>query len=160
MSTPYMHRKVIESGIVALDGTGDVFTLTPGQPINIVRWGIIPTTLLDVGASFAIKADFRPTAGSDSGRGDGDVGDISTTVDTALGAGDYTEAVAGDGVAGSKVPFQVDPGEQVVFQVTDAADTTGDGVIFVEYEEHPFVGDPNATAGSFSNRISNMISND
>ncbi len=159
MGSPFMIRKTVESAIVALDGTGDVFTLTPGQPINIIRWGIIPTTALDVGGGMVVKADFRPTAGSDSGRGDGDVGDItlSTDEDVALGAGLFTDEVSG---AGNKSPFLVDPGEQVVWQVTDAADTTGDGVIFVEYEEHPFVGGLPAVAGSFGNRISNMVSND
>ena len=143
--------------LLAFDGTGDRVTFTPARPVNIVRWGIIVAVLLDVGAAFTIKADFRPTANSDTGRGDGDVGDITLTADVAVGLGVYTEEVSG---AGNGQKFKVDPGEQVVFQVTDAADTTGDGWIFVEYEEEGFSGALPGVAGSLSNRISNLTKNE
>ena len=142
---------------IVFDGTGDKVTFTPARPVNIIRWGIIIDTILDVGVGFTIKADHRPTAGSDTGRGDGDVGDITTTTDVAVGKGLYTEEVSG---AGSKQKFKVDPGEQVVFQVTDAADTTGDGFVFVEYEEEGFQGDTNVTAGEDANRIGNLTINE
>lgn len=150
-------RKTVESASLAVNSTGDKFTFTPGQPVDILRWGIIADALIDVGVGMAIKADHRPTAGSDTGRGDGNVGDITITVDLAQGAGLFTEDVSG---VANKTPFQVDPGEQVVFEVTDAADTAGTAIIFVEYLEKPFVGDSNVTAGTFSNRTSNMNSND
>ena len=152
-------RKTIESAQVDLNtATGDLFTFTPGQPVDILRWGIIADALVDVGAGMVLKADHVPTAGSGTGRGDGNVGDITTGAnDLAQGAGLFTEDVSG---AGNKTPFQVDPGEQVVWELTDVADTAGTAIIFVEYIEHPFVGDSNVTAGDFSNRIANMTSND
>jgi hypothetical protein len=169
MSSTFLHRvtKVWPDDglgtVLAFDGTGDLVTFTPARPVNIVRWGIIVAVILDVGAGFTMKADFRPTANSDTDRGDGDVGDITTTTDVAVGKGIYTEEVLGDG-SGSGVSaeqkFKVDPGEQVVFQVTDAADTTGDGWIFVEYEEEGFSGGDPATALSLANRISNLTKND
>ncbi len=93
------------------------------------------------------------------------MGDITVTADIAQGEGVYTEecitAAAGT-IADPQVAakFEVDPGEQVVFQVTDAADTSGTGFIFVEYEALSFVGDSNVTAGTFSNRTDNLTQNE
>ncbi len=156
MPNVYSTRKTIESAIVALNSTGDKFTFTPGQPVDIIRWGIVPTTLLDLGVGFTGALDFRPTAGSDASRVNGSVaggvdtagGTITRTADVALGAGVYHNLSS---------PLEVDPGEEVVFEVTDAADTSGDGVIFIEYFEKPFVGDSNRTIGDPANRIGNMI---
>ncbi len=160
MASIHTQHRVEVSASVNMDSTGDKMTFTPATPVNIVRWGVIADTLIDVGAGMTIKADHRPTAGSDSSRGDGDVGDITVTADISQGTGAYTEECAT--AAGTAVPgkFEVDPGEQVVFQVTDAADTSGTGHIFVEYELLPFVGDSNVTAGEFSNRIDNMTQNE
>ena len=133
---------------------------TPGAPVNIVRWGVIADSLIDVGAGMTIKADHRPTAGSDSGRGDGNVGDITVTADIAQGKGAFTEECATAASTAIPVKFLVDPGEQVVFQVTDAADTGGTGMIFVEYELEGFSGGLPAVALSLPNRISNMTQNE
>ena len=157
MSSTFIMRNTEVSAQVTVNSTGDKMTFTPGRPVNIIRWGIIADALIDVGAGMTIKADFRPTAGSDSGRGDGDVGDITTTSDIAQGKGLFTQDLSDDA---TEVKFQVDPGEQVVFQVTDAADTAGTGHIFVEYEEEGFSGGLPAPALSLGNRISNITSND
>ena len=98
-------------------------------------------------AGFTIAADHRVTAGSDTGRVNAAVGTISATADVGQGKGLYSEPAT---------PFQVDPGEQLVFEITDAADTAGTGYIWVEYSELPFVGDSGVTAGTFANRIANM----
>ena len=141
------------SAQIAVNSTGDKFSFTPGRPVNIVRWGIIADALIDVGVGMTIAADHRPTITSDTGRGDGDVGTITTTADIAQGDGIYTETVSPDVTGKTLQTFRVDPGEQVVFQVTDAADTAGTGIIFVEYRQLPFVGDANVAAGLDSNRI-------
>ncbi len=160
MASVYTQRRVEVSASVALNSTGDKMVFTPGGPVNIVRWGVIADALIDVGASFTIKADWRPTAGSDSSRSDGTCGDITVTSDISQGQGAYTEECATPAATAVAAKFSVDPGEQVVFQVTDAADTSGTGMIFVEYELLPFVGDSNVTADSFSNRIDNMTQNE
>lgn len=147
---------------ISVTSAADIGFFTPGQPVDIVRWGIIADTLIDVGAGMVIKADHRITAGSDTGRTDGTVGDLTfgTDEDIAQGDGVYTEVVS-PGVTGfTKTPFEVDPGEQVVFQVTDQADTAGTCRIFVEFIEKPFVGDSARTAGTYANRIGAMTSND
>lgn len=148
----FMHFTEV-SAQISVASTGDKFTFTPGNPVDIVRWGIIADVLIDVGVGATVKADFRPTAGSDTGRGDGDVGSITTTVDIAQGDGLYTETVSPGQTGKTLQTFRVDPGEQVVFQVTDAADTAGTGHIFIEFRQMPFVGDAAVTAGLDSNRI-------
>ncbi len=165
MSSVYENHLTEVSAEIDLTATGDKMTFSPARPVNIVRWGILANSLIDVGAGMVIKADHRPTAGSDGSRGDGDVGDITVTSDINQGEGAYTEecgtpaaGTLADPVVAAK--FSVDPGEEVVFQVTNAADTAGTGRIFVEYEALPFVGDSNVTAGDFSNRIDNMTQNE
>ncbi len=157
--TAFTQRRVEVSAQVTLNSTGDKMTFTPGVPVNIIRWGVIADALIDVGAGFTIKADWRPTAGSDSSRSDGTCGDITVTADISQGQGAYTEECATPD-AGAPAKFEVDPGEQLVFQVTDAADTSGTGLIFIEYELLPFVGDDNTTNDGAANRIDNMTKNE
>lgn len=161
--TPYMDRRtktwpdgqLNDPTMVALDATDDEVKWAPGKPIDVVRWGFIITTALDVGAGFGAALDLRPTVGSDTDRVNGDSsgttdtggGTITATADVAVGAGLYHNV---------DPPLEVDPGEELVLQITDAADTSGAGYFFVEYEERPFVGDSNVTAGDPSNRIDNM----
>ncbi len=158
--TQFTQHRVEVSAQVALNSTGDKMVFTPGAPVNIIRWGVIADALIDVGAGMTIKADWRRTAGSDSSRSDGTCGDITVTADISQGQGAYTEECATPATTAVKAVFLVDPGEQVVFEVTDAADTSGTGMIFVDYELLPFVGDDNATNDGFSNRIDNMTQNE
>lgn len=154
------HTKVIPDDghgtPVTLTTAADKGTFAPARPVNIVRWGIIVTTLLDVGAGAVFALDFRPTIGSDTGRVDGAVsagvdtagGTITTgTTDVAVGKGLYHDV---------NPPLKVDPGEQVVFQAVDAPDTGGAGFLFIEYEEEGFSGGSPAAALSLANRISNL----
>ncbi len=155
MSTPFMHRRIkfwpdgsvggdeTESVVTA---TGDEVVFTPAAPVNIVRWGFIVTTLLDVGAGATFAMDKRVTAGSDTGRVNGSTD--ANGVDTAGG----TMTVTADKAVGTCIyhnvspQFKVNPGEQAVIAVDNAADTGGDGIWFIEYEEEPFVATSLAAA--------------
>jgi hypothetical protein len=158
--TPFMkHKFAVLDLATAVGGApavnfaaaADTVYITPATPIKIVRWGLVVTSLLDVGAGFIAALDFRPTAGSDTDRVNGSVaagvdtagGTITTTADVAAGAGLYHEL---------STPLEILPGEQGVIQITDAADTAGTGLFWVEYEEEPFAA---AYAGSDS-RLVNM----
>ena len=145
MTTYYSSTRTDISSQVTLNSTGDKYTFTPVMPIDVKRWGFIADVLVDVGAGLTVAMDHRPTAGSDTGRVEVDT--IVRTSDVAAGKGLVTEVVlpvsqvtAEDGslrdVSGTG-PFQVDPGEQLVFEVTDAADTAGTGLFFLEYYELP-----------------------
>ena len=160
MSSTFVNRATEVSAQLSMTSLGDKMTFMQAVPVNIVRWGVIANALIDVGAGFTIKGDFRPTAGSDTGRGDGDAGDITVTADIAQGKGVYTEEVATPAATAVPTKFKLDPGEQVVFEVTDAADTAGTGMIFVEYELEGFSGGLPAAVLTDPNRISNMTQNE
>jgi hypothetical protein len=122
-----------QSAQVALTSTGDKFTFTPCHPVDLIGFGIIGDALIDVGAGMTVKVDKRPTAGSDSGRGDGDIGSIvrGTDADIAAGKGLFTRFTT---------PKELNPGEQAVVEVTNAADTAGTGIVFLRYRKRPAAG--------------------
>lgn len=127
----------IHTGLLAVDGTGDVHTFMPGSPVEVIRWGVTAFLIIDVGVGMTVKADKTNSAGT---RGDGDMGSITVTADIAAQDGVYTENVSPDVTAHPTEPHRLIPGESMTLQVTDAADTAGDGYFFIEYRKLPFVG--------------------
>lgn len=114
------------SGLVALDATGDVHVFTPDTPVEIQRVGVIVGATMADGAT--VKVDKRPTANSDTGRGDGDVSVMTIPV-TAPGKGVYRDLA-------SRVKLL--PGQQAVVEVTEASGATGDGYVFIQYRRLGF----------------------
>lgn len=117
-----------ESAVVAIDAAADAATFTPSGPVRVVRIGVTGTTAYTHGSGAIIKADKNMSDGDGTyTRGDGDGGII--TVDSSFNAGlvNYHEPA----------PYELNPGDQLIFQVTQAA-TAGDGVVWVEYEHLPF----------------------
>lgn len=139
----------------------------PSTPVTVFRWGFMNSDdgIIDVGTTMIVALDWRPTAGSDTGRVE--LSTITTgTTDVAVGTGLYSEfgaveiggvlPAATTGVDGSTVhaalsgswqdntvlgyPIKVNPGEELVFEVTNAADTNADLVTcFLHYIQEPFV---------------------
>lgn len=95
----------------------DFVVFNPGlQKVEVLRAGAVVTEACAGATSTPIfKFDKRPTAGSDTGRGDGDVGTL-TLGTTAAGKVMYTRPP--DRVA-------LEPGEEVVFEMTQRADGAG-----------------------------------
>ena len=164
MSTGFENRRVevfpSQGGDTVLAGLGmasteDKLTFAPLMPIDIVRWGYVVDTILG-DTNTVLAMDFRPTVGSDTARVNGATdsttfidtagGVLTAVVATAVGKGDFHNV---------NPPLQVDPGEEVVIEMTTAP-ASGTAFFFIEYEVQPFVGDSNVTAGDFSNRIANM----
>ena len=108
-----VHEKTADN----LGATGDDLILDITQPVTVLRIGCLVTTAI-VGTG-TIKADRRVTAGSDTGRGDGDVGTLTML---ALAAGK---------ILYKDVRVDLNPGDQIVFEVTAAA-TSGNGRYFAE----------------------------
>lgn len=158
------------TGIV-ITSTGDKAVFTPSRPCQVMRWGYVA----DVSSTVTppvFGLDFRPTAGSNSGRvtgassggyDTGGGGTITTTAlsQTAQGKGVYNNVTlnpANVAVGAGDLQLFIIPGNQLVFTVTTAA-TAGSGFFFVEYLEKPFVGDaklPASQAGAPSFATSNM----
>lgn len=100
--------------MVASDGdlssTADIGDWAPGFVPHIIRAVAIVVTN-DIGATATVKVDKRPTAGSDTSRGDGDIADIDLTTDHDQGNVVYQ----------TDINVKVSPGEEAVVEVTDAA---------------------------------------
>lgn len=157
MATPYLNRRVYQQDVedaYTLTNVGDAFKFSPTVPVDVVRWGFTVTTTAQVGAGMAVTGDWRPTVGSDTNRV---TGSVSGGVDTGLGSITASADIAAGKMAYHECssPFEVDPGEEVVLKVSNAADTAGVARFFIEYIVKPFVGDSGVTAGGESNRIAN-----
>lgn len=155
----------LTTNLVDFGSTGVKAVFTFPLPIEVLRAGIIVDTndsaLLDVGAGFTITVDKYVTPGTATGSVE--LGTLTSTVDRAVGvilynsfsAGDADGEVAEDNSTRYESPrnnfddgnkFIVNAGQQVVFEVTDAADTTGNGFVWIEYVQRPFAGSQISTA--------------
>jgi hypothetical protein len=145
MSVDRFRRDIFYSGSTPIDvggSTGDTVIMRVGVPIRIQRWGLVGTEALDVGAGYEISLDYRPTPGSDTNRAQ--IGVMTGTTDIALPfvlmqevgtAASSTTATDGSTVVtGGTTGYVVEAGAEIVFDVDNAADTTGQGVVFIEYE--------------------------
>lgn len=111
----YTHSKY--QAVVATDASltsaSDVGDWAPGYvPHRIRAVALVVTTNVDDAG--VLKVDKRPTAGSGTGRGDGDVAELS-----------YASPDQGDVIYVDGLDVVINPGEDVVAEVTDATPTTG-----------------------------------
>ena len=112
---------------LATNTTGDKATLVVPFKCVVKRAFVVVNTASVSATAFVIKFDKRPTAGSDTGRGDGDVAVISKTASVDQ-QGKYLYEDPSSRVT-------LDEGEQVMVEVTTAnGDACAvDAGILVEY---------------------------
>ena len=120
----------------ALTSATDIHIFTIPFRCKPIRAGFTITTTVSSYVSAVVKFDRRPTAGSDTSRGNGDVGALTIVTTTAAGKAvyentDYVDAGTGAWVA------SLDEGEQVVVEVTTAATSAGAGVPWLLVEINP-----------------------
>lgn len=111
-------------GIDCDQTAGDVATFSVPFPCEVFEAGLtVKETCGGASTTPAVKFDKRPTAGSDTNRGDGDVASfaLSTTE-----AGKVMYDIAGQGVA-------LEPGNEVVVQLTVQATGSGAAGHFIPY---------------------------
>ena len=114
MYTHGQHQEMVASN-ASLASAADIGDFAPGyMPFVIEAVALVFTTAAN--ATGAVKVDKRPTAGSDTSRGDGDIATLNYT--TATGA--VGKVVYIDGLN-----IKIAPGEEAVFQVTNATPTAG-----------------------------------
>lgn len=111
---------------IATDSTGDKLTLTVPFRCEVVTAFAVLQTASVSGTPFVIKFDRRVTAGSDTGRGDGDVA-VLKKVATLDQQGKYIYGRPG-GTGQPTTAVILKPGEQVVVEVTTA---NGDACVVV-----------------------------
>jgi hypothetical protein len=136
----------------ALDsGSADGIILTPGNPIEIVQFGMVITTAVTGSptSGFLATLDLRPLAGSDTGRtiGGGSLGTLTLTNAQVLAAQTFGAAntngpayvimsrpvapTSGEGA------LRVNPGQQAVFRVKTAisgGSADADGIVFIVFK--------------------------
>lgn len=121
---PYTYNQTeVKLGNVTLASTGDKGSWAPGKFPHYIRGAMIVCKA--AGAEVGqVKFDKRPTAGSDSGRGDGDVAILNIPNPFAQGRVILKE----------NIKVLIRPGEEVVCEVTDAVAgiTTADVLLLVE----------------------------
>ena len=124
-----MYNETLEKEVFSSQNltTGDVGTFTPTVPVEIVEFGVVVTTAFAASDNFILAADRRITAGSDTGRGDGDAGTLT------IAAASTAAVVAGDVVISRPATkLLVYPGQQVVLEVTNG-NASGVGLPFINY---------------------------
>lgn len=125
------------------------YIFTPARAIDVIRWGVIYTTAKDA-TSMALTLSKRPVAGSAASKVI--LGTMTDAAARAIGALVYqepgtlatvaaTQSTAEDGSLRNVDPvgpFHVKVGEELSIELTDVADATGKGYLFIEYLEYPF----------------------
>lgn len=125
-----------------LDATGDKLVIPIVKPANAYRFGFIVNGATASGTAVVVALDHRPTAGSDTGRVE--LASFSPTATVAQGEGVYFDLT---------VRAEVNPGEELVVEVSTAGAVGATGHVFVEVVEYPF----QRTSGSAADdRLGNM----
>lgn len=138
-------------GVVVFTATAaDVkFIFTPPRAIDVIRWGVMYSVAKDA-SNMVLTLSKRPTAGLAAGKVV-----ISTLADAAARAagavvyqepGSLTTAAATQSVAedGSLRnvdpvgPYHVSQGQELSIELTTVAASSGQGYLFIEYQEYPF----------------------
>jgi len=102
-----------EKGILLTGhGTGDAGVFSVPFKCEVERAQLTITVATEAGAA-EVKFDKRPTAGSDTSRGDGDIADINIGVAGVSAQGEVAYDLVAAGVT-------LEPGQQVVVQVITA----------------------------------------
>jgi hypothetical protein len=96
----------IDFGTVSIASTGDKFFWSPGKMPHILRWASVVATVAG-SSTGVVRGDKRPTAGSDTSRGSGDLFTINIPNPLAQGKGIYKE----------NLNVRVDPGQEAVITV-------------------------------------------
>lgn len=145
------------NGPVLFTSTGVKAIFTAVAPVRLLKWGFLvnDTAVSQAsGSAMAMKLTLYPTVGSTSGQSDIDT--LTTTASEAfvLGTGGYRDfftpstdattpasqlAAAGplgsadNNIYSGQQQAQLSVGQGWAINVTTAADTTGKGILFVEY---------------------------
>lgn len=107
MSAKYEHLIVLDGASFDLDTAADKVTFTIPVKMRVLR-AQVTVTSSDAGGG-TVKFDKRPTAGSDTGRGDGDVAVLTIPASDQTGKCLYEEPSSS---------VVLTPGMQVVVEVT------------------------------------------
>lgn len=104
---------------LALSSTADIYTFTLPRRCQVTEIGVVD--IVNAGSdAYTVKFDRRPTAGSDTGRGDGDVGTLTSVASPTVG-----EATR------RFVDVELNKHDQVVVEVTNAGPASSTGIPYM-----------------------------
>lgn len=116
----------VAAATLDLTSTGDKARYAPGLSPVIVRGVVIQLNAIP-GDAGVVKGDKRPTFGSDTSRGDGDVFVLNMT----------TSHAAGNSVYKMGLNATLNPGQELVIEVTDASAAVNAAKITLLVEPSP-----------------------
>lgn len=123
MSYTHALTQEIVARAVDLNSLGDKGNWAPGLfPVKIR--GVALLVGNDIAAAGVVKVDKRPTFGSDVSRGDGDIAILNLAV----------AHTGGKVVYKSGIDVILNPGQQLVFEVTDVTGAADVGDLVIMYE--------------------------
>lgn len=139
----------VNGGPVDFNATGDKFIITRPHPFDVMRWGIITIEAMDPDAGgFVLALDKRVTVGTDTDRVEVDTLTRANADLIAAGHVVYkdvelqvAQATGSDGSlvnVGPAGPAHFEPGQEAVFEVTNAVGAASTGYIFAEIVVRPF----------------------
>ena len=111
MSASINWLPIVSAAALAMDSTGDKATLTIPYKCKVMRVFALVEGTSSHATTGVVKFDKRPTAGSDTSRGDGDVGAISKSASNQQGKYLYEDPSS---------EILLDEGDQVIVDVTTA----------------------------------------
>lgn len=127
--------KTYVAAATALDATGDKLTVEIVKPVVVQRAGVVADGGTDIDTGFVMAVDHRPTAGTDadvSSRGArAELFTLTPSAAQSQGNGVYHDAES---------RHEAKPGEELVLEVTSAAQAGATGHMFLEVIEYPFAG--------------------
>lgn len=127
MSDKYEIPVILQSAQIDINATGDKATFTV-PPFKCILYQVAVTCASADAGGATVKFDIRPTAGSDTSRGDGDAGVV--TIPAASQSGKVLVDTAFRGLS-------VTPGQQIVMEVTAegvAANAFAIGQVWLQYD--------------------------
>lgn len=125
-----------------LNATADVLVIPIWKPFNVYRFGFVVDSSTASGTTLVVSLDKRVDAGTDTGRVE--LGTLQPTATVAQGDGLWIDLTARQ---------EVNPGEELVFEVKTAAGVAATGHVFVEGVEYPF---QRTSSDATEDRLANM----
>lgn len=123
----------VYSALTDINGTtGDIITVAPSAPIEVVGFGFTSTTAL-VGTSAVMDLSYIASAVAR---------DQQIDIDGTANDGTITLAASAIGLHHYKDVdhFEVDPGDQIIIDITTGIGTSGSGVAYIRYRERAAAG--------------------
>jgi hypothetical protein len=119
----------VTAAAVALSSTGIMVQLATPTPIEVVRFGVVPTTVLTANAVFELRR--RPTAGQAAG-------EVVIATMALAPASWVLGTMSLMDVPGTEFARRIYPGQEVYVQCTVTAGAATTGQVWIDFQRRSF----------------------